>query len=104
MNQVTIELCLWLEQELEGDLEPLSEMRSMIRERVENGITGLQLLNRLGRRISLFAREVFDPENNRLNPNVVLIYNDRVISYYEFYEEVINDGDKITVLPRYAGG
>lgn len=104
MNQVTIELWLWLGKELEEDFESLSQMRSIKRVWVEEGATIKQLLNRLATRYQAIAERVFDQEEERLHFDVVLTYNDRVISPYEVYNRVLKDGDKITILPMYAGG
>jgi sulfur carrier protein ThiS len=102
MNQVSIEL--WLGKKIGGDFEAISETRSRLREEVEEGTTIRQLLNHLARRNAIFALEVFDPEAGRLNSMVVVNYNDRIISHTEVYDQVIGDGDKITIVPVYAGG
>lgn len=104
MNQVTIELWLWLGNELKGDFESPSEMRSTREERVEEGTTIRQLLDYLARRYPPIARRVFDIQAKRLYPHVVLNYNDQVISPHFVHEQVLKDGDKITIFPIYAGG
>ena len=104
MNSVTVELWLWLGGELKGDFESLSEMRSVRREVVEEGTTIGQLLNHLANRYDPFRQKVFDILEKRLHPQVVLTYNDRVISPHDLYEQVLKDGDKITIMPLYTGG
>ena len=104
MNRITIEIWLWLGRELGDDFESPSEMRSIREEDVEEGITIRQLLDNLSGRYPPIARSVFDTRVKRLLPHIVVNYNDRVISPHIVYDQVLKDGDKITVLPLYMGG
>jgi molybdopterin converting factor small subunit len=104
MNRVTIELWLGLRKELGRDFQSPSEMRSIRGEWVEEGTTIRQLLDGLVRRYPPLSRVVFDRESRRLYPNVVVNYNDSVISPYVVHDQILKDGDKITVLPVYMGG
>jgi molybdopterin converting factor small subunit len=104
MNRVTIELWLWLGKELGDDFESPSEMRSIREEHVEEGTTIRQLLGNLARHYPPIARTIFDTKAKRLLPHVVVNYNDRVISPHVVHNQVLKDGDKITVLPMYMGG
>jgi len=101
---VTVELWMWLSKELSGDFEALSEMRSKRKEEIEEGKTVQQLLDQLARRYSPIARDVFDLQEKRVYPHVVVNYNDRVISPHIIHDQVLRDGDKITILPMYMGG
>lgn len=104
MNRVTIELWLWLGNELKGGFESVSEMRSVKEENVEEGTTIRQLLDHLAKCYPPIAEKVFDLTEKRVYPYVIVNYNDRVISPYEVYDKVLKDGDKITILPMYVGG
>ena len=104
MNRVTIELWLWLGNELGRDFESSSEMRSIRVEWVEEGTTIRQLLDDLAERYPPLSRVVFDRESKRLHPHVVVNYNDSVISPHVAHDQILKDGDKITVLPVYMGG
>ena len=104
MNRITIEIWLWLGRELGDDFESPSEMRSIREENVEEGITIGQLLDNLAGRYPPIARSVFDTQAKRLLPHIVVNYNDRVISPHIVHDQVLKDGDKITVLPLYMGG
>ena len=104
MNRITIEIWLWLGRELGDDFESPSEMRSIREENVEEGITIRQLLDNLAGRYPPIARSVFDTRGKRLLPHIVVNYNDRVISPHIVYDQVLKDGDKITILPIYMGG
>lgn len=104
MNRVTIELWLWLGEELGGDFESPSEMRSVREERVKEGTTIRQLLENLAGRYPPIAKNIFDTKAKRLLPHVVLNYNDHVISPHIVHDQVLKDGDKILILPVYMGG
>lgn len=104
MNRVTIEIWMWLGNELKGDFESPSEMRSIKKEEVGEGTTIRQFLVHLATSYPPIAKNIFDIKTKRLSPNVVVNYNDRVISPYEVYDKILKDGDKITVLPMYVGG
>lgn len=104
MNRVTIELYLGFSKDLEGDFEALSEIHSIREEETEEGTTFRQLLDRLARRNSFFGGKVFDLEAESLHPYLVINYNGRVMSPYEVYDKYLEDGDKIIILPMYAGG
>jgi len=79
-------------------------MRSIREEHVEEGTTIRQLLGNLARHYPPIARTIFDTKAKRLLPHVVVNYNDRVISPHVVHNQVLKDGDKITVLPMYMGG
>jgi molybdopterin converting factor small subunit len=104
MSSVTVELWLWLGKELKGDFESPSEMRSVRKELIEEGTTIGQLLDDLANRYDPFGQKVFDLREKRLYPQVVLTYNDQVISPHRLYEQILKDGDKITMMPLYTGG
>ena len=101
---VTVELWLWMGEELRGEFERLSEMRSKRKEEIEEGKTVQQLLDQLARRYPPIARDVFDLQEKRVYPHVVVNYNDRVISPHIVHDQVVRGGDKITILPMYMGG
>lgn len=104
MNRVTIEIWLWLGRELGDDFASPSEMRSIREESVEEGTRIRQLLDSLAGRYPPIARCVFDTKAKRLLPHIVVNYNDRVISPHIVHDQLLKDGDKITILPVYVGG
>jgi molybdopterin converting factor small subunit len=104
MNRVTVEAWLWLGHELGDDFESPSEMRSKKEEEVREGTTIRELLEHLARRYSPIAEKIFDLKKKTLYPNVVLTYNNQVISPYVVYDQILSQGDKITILPMYVGG
>ncbi len=104
MNRVKIEIWFGLGKELGKDFESPSEIRSIRDERIGEGETIGQLLDRMARRYPPIARDIFDIREKRLYHNVVVNYNDRIISPYEVYETNVKNGDKIIVLPIFPGG
>jgi molybdopterin converting factor small subunit len=104
MTLVTIELWLWLGRELTGDFESLSEMRSKREEKVEEGTTIRELLCYLARRYYPIARDVFDLKEKKVYSHVIVNYNDRVINPHTVHDQILGDGDRITILPMYMGG
>ncbi len=104
MNRVIIEIWLWLGKELGGDFASPSEMRSMREESVEEGTTIRQLLDNLAGRYPPIAQYVFETKTKTLLPHIVVNYNDRVISPHIVHDQVLKNGDKVTILPIYAGG
>ncbi len=89
---------------MERIFKSLSEMRSLKEESVEEGTTTHQLLDSLARRYPPIAQNIFDPKMKEVNPHIVVNYNDQIISPYVVHDQVLRDGDKITVLPVYVGG
>ncbi len=104
MNRIRIELWLWLSKELKGDFESPSEMRSVKEAKVEEGTTIREFLDDLAERYPIIACKVFDKEAKKLYPHIVLNYNDQVTNPHIVHDQVLRDGDKITILPMYTGG
>jgi len=104
MNRVTLELWLWLSQELKSDFECPSEMRSVKTEEVKQGMTFRQWMRELTGRYPSISKKVFDVETQCLYPDVVMNYNDRVVNPPEVYDRILRDGDRITLLPLAGGG
>lgn len=104
MCWVKIELWMWLGNELKGDFEFRSEMRSLREEDVEEGTTIRQLLQHLAKRYPPIAKNIFNLKENRLYDHIVINYNNKVISPHIVHDQVLKDGDKVTVLPMYMGG
>jgi sulfur carrier protein ThiS len=104
MIRVTIELWLWLGEELGTDFRSPSAMRSITEETVERGITIRGFLEDLAKRYPPIARAVFDLNSGSVYPHIVVNYNDRVISPHIVHDQLLREGDKITVVPMYVGG
>jgi sulfur carrier protein ThiS len=78
-------------------------MRSVKEECVEEETTIGELLENLAKCYPIIAYRVFDRKVKGLYPDVLVTYNDRLITT-NIHEQILREGDKITVLPVYMGG
>ena len=103
---IRIELWMWLGNELGGGFQTLSEMRSFREMEVEEGLTLIQLLDRLAAQSSLIEEKVFDRKSRRLLPHlsVVVTQDGLAVSPFDVEKSALKDGYRITVLPIYVGG
>jgi molybdopterin converting factor small subunit len=103
---ITVELWMWLGEELGSDFQSLSPMRSAREMDVEEGVTVIQLLGRLAARYPPIREKIFDQEKKSLYPNLSVIgtRDGQVISPFHIENTILRDGDKITILPLYVGG
>jgi sulfur carrier protein ThiS len=104
MNRVTVELWLWLGEDLKGHFESPSETRSVREEHVKEGTILRELLCDLASRYEPIEKQVFDIRKRMLRPGLTATYNQRVIPPDEFYKQVLRNGDKITIFQMYTGG
>ena len=106
MIRIQVELWLGLGKELGGDFQSPSEMRSIIEIDVEDGMTVKKLFSHLADRYPPIGEKIFNRGNESFYPNlnVIVTFNDRVISPHNVEDRILKDGDKIMVLPLYAGG
>jgi len=106
MIRVQVELWMWLEKELGEDFKSLSEMRTATEINVEVDMTVKKLFDRFAARYPAIAEKIFNRETNNFYPNlnVMVTSNDRVLIPYSLEDSILKDGDKIIVLPLYAGG
>lgn len=102
MVQVTVDLWMWLAKELGEDFQSPSQMRSILETTVEEGTTVRQLFENLADRYPPIGRKVF--RDHSFDQYVVVNLNDRSVSAAKLCDRVLEDGDKITVLPMYLGG
>jgi molybdopterin converting factor small subunit len=104
--RVQIEMWAWLGEKLGGDFESPSEMRSVAALEVEEGLTVIDLFERLAPRYPLIAEKVFNRRRKKFYPalNVIVTRQGQMVSPFNIEENRLKDGDKITVMPLYAGG
>lgn len=104
--QVQVELWMWLGDLLGDGFESPSKMRSTKRLEVEEGITAIELFDRLAAQYPPIQEKIFARENKKLRPNLSLIVTNhgQVISPFDMENTPLKEGDKITVLPLYVGG
>jgi sulfur carrier protein ThiS len=104
MIRVRVELWMDLSAELAGDFETPSAMRSFKTVDLNEGATMMDLFAPLARRHPSLAARVFDAEQGRFHPHVVVLYNERAVPRAKVEETELCHGDKVTVVPVYAGG
>jgi len=97
---------MWLGKDPGSGFQALSEMRSMREMDVEEGLTVLQVLERLAAQSPVIEEKIIDRKNRKLLPNlsVVVTHDGLVVSPFDLEKTKIKDGCKITILPLYAGG
>jgi len=103
---IRIELWMWLGDKPGSGFQVLSEMRSFREMDVAEGLTVIQLLDRLAAQSPVIEEKIFDRKNRKLFPNlsVVVTHDGLVVSPFGMEKTQIRDGYKITILPLYAGG
>ena len=104
LNRITVEIWLWLGEELSPGFESPTKMRSVGQEKVENGTSIGDLLEKLAREYPAIEQRIFDIKERRLRNTVFLTYNNRVINPHTVLDQVLQDDDKITIIPAYIGG
>lgn len=102
MVRVNVELWMWMGKELGEDFDSPSAMRSVMETEVEQGTTGRKLFEDLAARYRPIEQKVFNAGS--FDPYVVLTLNGRSIAASQLCDRVLEDGDKITVMPVYFGG
>jgi len=104
--RIRIELWMWLGENPGGGFQALSEMRSFQEMDVEEGLTVIQLLDRLAAQSPVIEEKIFDRKNRKLLPNlsVVVTHEGLVVSPFDMEKTQIRDGYKLTILPLYVGG
>jgi len=97
---------MWLGENPGGGFQALSEMRSFQEMDVEEGLTVIQLLDRLAAQSPVIEEKIFDRKNRKLLPNlsVVVTHEGLVVSPFDMEKTQIRDGYKLTILPLYVGG
>jgi len=104
--RIRIELWMWLGSDPGGGFQSLSEMRSFREMDVEEGLTIIQLMDRLAVQSPAIEEKIIDRKNRKLLPNlsVVVTHDGLVVSPFDVEKTQIRDGYKITILPLYVGG
>jgi len=103
---IRIELWMWLGKDPGAGFQALSEMRSFREMDVEEGLTVIQLLERLAVQSPVIEEKIIDRKNRKLLPNlsVVVTHDGLVVSPFDVERSEMKDGYKITILPLYVGG
>lgn len=104
--RILIEFWLWLNDQLGPDFHKLSPMRSAKEVEIENGLTVMELFDRLASQYPLIAEKIFDRQSKKFRSNlsVIVTREERVLSPFDLERDHLDDGCKITVMPIYVGG
>lgn len=104
--RIQVELWLWLSDQLEPDFRKLSSMRSAKEVEVEEGVTAIELFDRLAAQYPLIGEKVFDRDNKKFRPNLsaILTKEEMVLSPFNLERDSLPSGCKITIMPVYVGG
>jgi molybdopterin converting factor small subunit len=104
--KVQVELWMSMGRELGGDFQSPSDMVSRIEMDVEEGETLKRLFNHLAEEYKPIAAKIFDRQKGKFYPNLTILitFQGRIQSFADSADPVLKDGDKIMILPLYAGG
>ncbi len=100
MVRVKVEFWMWSGKELGPDFESPTDKHATLSLCIADGTTVRALFEDL-ERYPMIKSEIFD---HAFHPDITLALNSRVMGYDELYGMVLTDGDRISVLPMYAGG
>jgi len=99
VHQVTVEVVPWLNKAFGGK----GLGRVTLAEQVPAGTTIRGLLVALGQKYPAFRAKAFEGDSDVLNDHIALLVNDSWLNS-ENFDLKLKDGDKITLLPAFAGG
>ncbi len=104
MISVKVEFWLWMGEGLGKDFHSPSDMRSTLDMSAQDGTTIMGLFAHLADRYRPIGEKIYNREKRDFYPNLVVSINERVVSPNEIDKRILEDGDKVTVLPMYMGG
>jgi sulfur carrier protein ThiS len=102
--RIRLEIWLRLGKDLGKDFQRLSDTCYVLEEETGDGVTVRNFFGCLADKEQLIQEKIFKSGEDIFYPEVVVTLNDLIISPEELYERILKDGDKITVLPMFAGG
>lgn len=102
--RVKLEIWMGLGRELGEDFSSPSQLRSEMDVDVQEDVSVRALFSRLADRYPPIRERIFNGQGGDFYPNIVVAFNDRIISHREAYDKILKDGDKIRVMPVHTGG
>jgi molybdopterin converting factor small subunit len=99
-----VKVFFWTDIDPGADSQRLSEVRSLLEVDAEKGSTVRTLFGKLAEQYDQIGKKVFCKETQTFHPDIVVIFNDRIIRIDELYNKVLQEGDNFTILPMYVGG
>ena len=98
--EVTVEVFSWLR----GRLGFAEAGQALLPVEVAAGETAGDLLARLAAQVPGFREHVYDPTQGRLYEHVAVLLNGRALELAGGLAAQLRDGDRILLLPGFAGG
>lgn len=102
MARVKIGLWMWQGKEMGPEWVTPGDLRANLETEVPEGTTVRGFIENLAERYPPIREKVFP--NHQFSPHVVVTLNHRGISKDELLDQVLQDGDVITVVPLIVGG
>ena len=90
----------WLRQSLNPELAASKEISISAPE----GESILGVVTRLAKDDPILWKSLFDEKDHIIQPNVLVILNNRVVNPYDRSEATLKEGDELTFLPMFDGG
>ncbi len=100
MGKVRLEIWPWLSRHE----EPTGFRRIILEEEVGEGETVRDFLSRMAEAHRVFREVIFNPQSKELSRQVTVIYNDRLLELAAGLDTALQDGDRLSFLPAFAGG
>ena len=103
MIRVKVEFWMWIGKELGEDANSPSEMRSELDLTLERDTTLRAFMSDLAKQYKAIDERIFDSGKGTFYSDIVVTLNDRVVGP-TIYNHVLQDADRLLILPAYAGG
>ena len=104
MINIRVELWLLPKEKLDEDFKALSGGKSAIEIKIDEGTSVTKLFKKLAELYGTIEENIFDKNQKIFHPNLILILNNKIMSFPEVYEKRLKDGDEIKVTPIFIGG
>jgi molybdopterin converting factor small subunit len=90
----------WLRHSLNPELATSEEIFISAPE----GESILEIVNNLAKEDPVLWESLFDEKTHMIQPNIIVILNDRIVNPYDWSEATLKEGDELTFLPMFDGG
>lgn len=99
--KVKLKVNSWLRQSLNSELASSKEIFIPLAPEEESI---LEIVNNLAKEDPVLWKSLFDEKTHMIQPNVIVILNDRIVNPYDRSEAALKEGDELTFLPIFDGG
>lgn len=98
--KVKLKVNSWLRHSLSSELATSQEVFISAPE----GESILEVVSNLVKESPVLWKSLFDEKNHMIQPNVIVVLNDRIVNPYDRSEATLHEGDELTFLPMFDGG